>query len=57
MHKGSTMTRPHNHALIVSHPSADSFTLAVARRYLETVEGLGQSGFIRVAHVWGAGAS
>lgn len=47
MHKGSTMTRLHNHALIVSHPSADSFTLAVARRYLETVEGLGQSGFIR----------
>lgn len=41
------MTRPINHAIIVSHPSEDSFTLAVARRYLEVVEGLGQSGFIR----------
>ena len=41
------MTRPLNHALIVSHPSEDSFTLTVARRFLETVEGHGQTGFIR----------
>jgi len=41
------MTRPLNHALIVAHPSEDSFTLAVARRYLAAVEGLGQTGFVR----------
>ena len=41
------MTSPINHAIIVAHPSQDSFTLAVARRYLDAVEGLGQSGFIR----------
>jgi NAD(P)H dehydrogenase (quinone) len=47
MHKGSTMTRPLNHALIVAHPSEDSFTMAVARRFLAAVEGHGQAGFIR----------
>ena len=41
------MTRPINHAIIVSHPSEDSFTLAIARRYLSEIEGLGQTGFIR----------
>jgi NAD(P)H dehydrogenase (quinone) len=41
------MTRPQNFALIVAHPSEDSFTLAVARRFLEAVEGHGQAGFIR----------
>jgi NAD(P)H dehydrogenase (quinone) len=41
------MTRPLNFALVVSHPSDDSFTLAVARRFLAAVESHGQAGFIR----------
>jgi NAD(P)H dehydrogenase (quinone) len=41
------MTRPLNFALIVSHPSEDSFTMAVARRFLAAVEAHGQAGFIR----------
>jgi NAD(P)H dehydrogenase (quinone) len=41
------MARPLSHALIVSHPAEDSFTLAVARRYLAAVESHGQTGFIR----------
>jgi NAD(P)H dehydrogenase (quinone) len=41
------MSQPLRHAIIVSHPSEGSFTLAVARRYAETVESLGQASFIR----------
>jgi NAD(P)H dehydrogenase (quinone) len=41
------VTRPLNFALIVAHPSADSFTLAVARKFLKTVETHGQAGLIR----------
>ena len=47
MHRGSKMTRPLNFAMVVSHPSEDSFTLAVARRFLESVEAYGQAGFVR----------
>jgi NAD(P)H dehydrogenase (quinone) len=41
------MPRQINHAIIVSHPSQESFTLAIAKRCAQAVEALGQRSFIR----------
>lgn len=41
------MTQTIKHAVIVCHPSEDSFTMSMANRYVETVRGLGQEVVVR----------
>lgn len=41
------MKKPLKHAIIVSHPSEASFTLAIAQRYAETVRGHGHEVILR----------
>ena len=41
------MTGPLNHAIIACHPSADSFTLAIANRYAEAVRQHGHDVIVR----------
>jgi len=41
------MNRPLKHAIIACHPAEESFTLAIARRYAESVEARGHQAVLR----------
>lgn len=41
------MPQTFKHAVIVAHPAPDSFTLAMARRYIETIEAQGHEAVLR----------
>jgi NAD(P)H dehydrogenase (quinone) len=41
------MNRPLKHAIIVAHPSEQSFTMAIANRYAEAVRSYGQEAIVR----------